>query len=69
MNDKKICIDCGKQFTPKSYGGNDIVCEDCVALLKRRFWSSIKMGKVDHNLTKKDKQNEQSENSHSKNGF
>jgi hypothetical protein len=69
MNDKKICIDCGKQFTPKSYGGNDIVCEDCVALLKRRFWSSIKIGKVDHNLTKKDKQNEQSENSHSKKGF
>jgi hypothetical protein len=37
--------------------------------LKRRFWSSIKIGKVDHNLTKKDKQNEQSENSHSKKGF
>jgi hypothetical protein len=69
MNDKKICIDCGKQFTPKSYGGNDIVCEDCIALLKRRFWSSIKMGKVDHNLTKKDKQNEQSENLHSKKDF
>ena len=69
MNDKKICIDCGKQFTPKSYKGNDIVCEDCIALLKRRFWSSIKMGKVAHNLTKKDKQNEQSENSHSKKDF
>ena len=70
MSDKKIiCIDCGKQFNPKSYEGNDNVCEDCIALLKRRFWSSIKMGKVYDNLTKEDKHNEQSENSHSKNNL
>jgi DNA-directed RNA polymerase subunit RPC12/RpoP len=70
MTDKKIiCIDCGKQFNPKSYKGNNIVCEDCIALLKRRFWSSIKMGKVYDDLTKEDKHNEQSENSHSKNNF
>ena len=69
MSDKKICIDCGKQFNPKSYEGNDNVCKDCIALLKRRFWSSIKMGKVYDNLTKEDKHNEQSENSHSKNNL
>jgi predicted amidophosphoribosyltransferase len=69
MSNKKICIDCGKQFTPKSYEGNDIICEDCIALLKRKFWSSIKMGKMDHNLLKKEKQNEQSANSHSKKDF
>ncbi|HYX54921.1 MAG TPA: hypothetical protein VE818_02065 [Nitrososphaeraceae archaeon] len=69
MSDKKICIDCGKQFNPKSYEGNDNVCEDCIALLKRRFWSSIKMGKVYDNLRKEDKHNEQSENSHSKNNL
>ena len=69
MSNKKICIDCGKRFTPKSYEGNDIVCEDCIALLKRKFWSSIKMGQMDHNLLKKEKQNEQSANSHSKKDF
>jgi DNA-directed RNA polymerase subunit RPC12/RpoP len=66
MSDKKICIDCGKQFTPKSHEGNAVVCEDCIALLQRRFWSSIKMGKIDDNLRKEDKHNEHSENSHSK---
>ena len=70
MSDKKIiCIDCGKQFNPKSCEGNDIICEDCIALLKRRFWSSLKMGKVYNDLTKEDKYNEQSENSHSKNNL
>jgi hypothetical protein len=67
--DIKICIDCGKFFTPKSYKDDDIVCEDCIALLKRRFWSSIKMGKVGDNITKENKENEQSENSLSKNDF
>ena len=51
MTDKKICIDCGKQFDPKiqmDVGGGDdtiavVVCEDCFALLKRRFWNSMKM--------------------------
>jgi hypothetical protein len=70
MSDKKIiCKDCGKQFNPKSYEVNDIICEDCIALLKRRFWSSIKMGKVYDDLTKEDKHNEQSENSNSKNNL
>ena len=69
MSDKKICIDCGKRFIPKSYKGNDIVCEDCIALLKRKFWSSIKMGKMNNNITKKDKQCEQSANSHSKKDY
>jgi DNA-directed RNA polymerase subunit RPC12/RpoP len=49
MTDKKICIDCGKQFDPKiqlDEGINDVaivVCEDCLLLLKRRFWNSMKM--------------------------
>ena len=49
MTDKKICIDCGKRFDPKiqlDEGINDVaivVCEDCLLLLKRRFWNSMKM--------------------------
>lgn len=49
MTDKKICIDCGKRFDPKiqlDEGINCVaivVCEDCLLLLKRRFWNSMKM--------------------------
>jgi hypothetical protein len=49
MTDKKICIDCGKRFDPKiqlDEGINYVaivVCEDCLLLLKRRFWNSMKM--------------------------
>ena len=46
MTDTKICMDCGKQFTPKP---SEIdtplkLCEDCNALIKRRFWVSMKIG-------------------------
>jgi chorismate mutase len=39
-------MDCGKQFTPKP---SEIdtplkLCEDCNALIKRRFWVSMKIG-------------------------
>lgn len=43
-----VCIDCGKHFTPKSH--ESVICEECVILLKRRFWSSIKIGKALDNL-------------------
>lgn len=41
----KICMDCGKQFISESEE-SAVICEDCIALLKRRFWSSIKIGKA-----------------------
>ena len=49
MSDLKICIDCGKQFTPESHE-SDVICEDCLVLLKRRFWSSLKIGKTHDNI-------------------
>ena len=57
----KICIDCGKQFSPKSYIDDDIVvCEDCVIVLKRKFWSAMKIGmRQNNNISKDDKQNKQ----------
>lgn len=48
MTDTKICMDCGRQFNSKS-NESTIVCQHCVALLKRRFWSSIKIGKAYNN--------------------
>ena len=66
MVNKKTCWDCGRQFTPSDEAEKKDVCEDCLSLQKRRFWSSIKMGKVDDNLRKEDKHNEHSENLHSK---
>ena len=49
MNMKKICLDCGKQFEPKVKanesvdGAAIVVCEDCLRLLKRRFWNSMRL--------------------------
>jgi DNA-directed RNA polymerase subunit RPC12/RpoP len=48
----EVCIDCGKQFQPivridknKEHDefSSVVVCERCSALLKRRFWNSMKM--------------------------
>jgi DNA-directed RNA polymerase subunit RPC12/RpoP len=50
MSGTKICIDCGKHFTPKPHE-SDVICEECVVLLKRRFWSSIKIGKAHDNIS------------------
>jgi hypothetical protein len=69
MTDKKICIDCGKRFDTKiqmDVGVRDdatavVVCEDCFALLKRRFWNSMKM-EINHsnsNIVSQDKQNKE----------
>jgi DNA-directed RNA polymerase subunit RPC12/RpoP len=50
MSGTKICKDCGKQFISE-FEESAVICEDCVALLKRRFWSSIKIGKAYDNIT------------------
>ena len=50
MSGTKKCIDCGKQFTSES-DESYVICEDCVVLLKRRFWSSIKIWKAHDNIT------------------
>jgi DNA-directed RNA polymerase subunit RPC12/RpoP len=50
MSRTKICIDCGKEFTSKSHE-SDVICKECVVLLKKRFWSSIKIGKAHDNIT------------------
>jgi predicted nucleic acid-binding Zn ribbon protein len=48
----KVCIDCGEQFEPVNQMDSNkeqdpssavVVCERCVALLKKRFWNSMKM--------------------------
>jgi DNA-directed RNA polymerase subunit RPC12/RpoP len=49
MTETKICMDCGTQFNSKS-DGSTVICENCVSLLKRRFWSSIKIGKAYDNI-------------------
>jgi hypothetical protein len=63
MTIKKICFDCGKQFEPKGQtnesinGAAIVVCEDCLTLLKRRFWNSMRL-KMDYNndnITTQDK--------------
>jgi hypothetical protein len=70
MTIKKICLDCGKRFEPKEQTNEDVngaaivVCEDCRALLKRRFWNSMRL-KMDCNsdtITAQDKQNKDSGN-------
>lgn len=70
MTIKKICLDCGKQFEPKRQtnegvnGAAIVVCEDCLTLLKRRFWNSMRL-KMDGNsdtITTQDKQNKDSGN-------
>jgi hypothetical protein len=70
MTIKKICLDCGKQFEPKRQtnegvnGAAIVICEDCLTLLKRRFWNSMRL-KMDGNcdtITTQDKQNKDSGN-------
>ena len=69
MTDKKICMDCGTRFNPKiqmdvgvvADAVAVVVCEDCFALLKRRFWNSMKM-EINHsnsNIVSQDKQNKE----------
>jgi hypothetical protein len=50
MTNKKVCIDCGKLFDPVNQMDNKdgdissvVVCGECVMLLKKRFWNSMKM--------------------------
>jgi hypothetical protein len=61
MVNKKTCWDCGRQFTPSDEAEKKDVCEDCLSLQKRRFWSSIKMGNIyDESIRRKiqnDKEN------------
>jgi DNA-directed RNA polymerase subunit RPC12/RpoP len=45
MSRTRTCIDCGKQVRSESQE-NEVVCKDCVRLLKRRFWTSIKIEKA-----------------------
>jgi ribosome-binding protein aMBF1 (putative translation factor) len=70
MTTKKICLDCGKQFETKiqiNEGVDDaaiVVCEDCLRLLKRRFWNSMRL-KMNHNkssITTQDRKNKDSGN-------
>ena len=70
MTIKKICLDCGKQFEPKGQtnenvnGAAIVVCEDCLTLLKKRFWNSMRM-KMDcnnDNITTQDMHNKDSGN-------
>jgi DNA-directed RNA polymerase subunit RPC12/RpoP len=70
MITKKICLDCGKQFEPKIQinEGVDataiVVCEDCLRLLKRRFWNSmrLKMNRNNSSITTQNKKNRDSGN-------
>lgn len=52
------CIDCGKELVPESYKDNDVVCYDCMQLLKRQFWSSVKMSMIDKKLQQESKATE-----------
>ena len=45
MSGTRTCMDCGKQVRSESQE-NEVICEDCVRLLKRRFWTSIKIEKA-----------------------
>jgi hypothetical protein len=57
-------MDCGKQFTPCDEGEKKVVCEDCLSLLKRRFWSSIKMGNIyDDSIRRKIQNDKETKNS------
>jgi hypothetical protein len=70
MTNKKICLDCGKQFEPKAQtneivnGDAIVVCEYCLTLLKRRFWNSLrlKMDCSNDNITTQDRHNNDSGN-------
>ncbi|HZE78308.1 MAG TPA: hypothetical protein VE089_07155 [Nitrososphaeraceae archaeon] len=64
MVNKKTCMDCGKEFIPYDRGEKKVVCEDCLSLLKRRFWSSIKMGNIyDNSIRRKIQNDEENKNS------
>jgi hypothetical protein len=50
MTNKKVCIDCGKLFDPVNQTDNKdgdissvVVCGECVMLLKKKFWNSMRM--------------------------
>lgn len=55
MTDTKICMDCGKQFTPKPSESDAPlkVCEDCNTLMRRRFWVSMKIANARDQIDKK----------------
>jgi hypothetical protein len=55
-NRTKACIDCGKELVSEFYESNDVVCNDCVQLLKRQFWSSVKMSMTDKKLQQESKE-------------
>ncbi|MGC2427554.1 MAG: hypothetical protein WA421_10995 [Nitrososphaeraceae archaeon] len=55
-NRTKTCIDCGKELVSEFYESNDVVCNDCVQLLKRQFWSSVKMSMIDKKLQQESKE-------------
>jgi transcription initiation factor TFIIIB Brf1 subunit/transcription initiation factor TFIIB len=55
-NRTKTCIDCGKELVTEFYESNDVVCNDCVQLLKRQFWSSVKMSMTDKKLQQESKE-------------
>jgi hypothetical protein len=55
----KTCIDCGKELVPEFYKNNDVVCKDCVQLLRRQFWSSVKMSMIDKKLQHESKEKEE----------
>jgi predicted amidophosphoribosyltransferase len=55
MSNTKICIDCGKRFTNE---GN-VICDNCIGILKRRFWSSIKIAKTPDNINSQARQNDE----------
>jgi hypothetical protein len=55
-NRTKTCIDCGKELVSEFYESNDVVCNDCVQLLKRQFWSSVKMSMTDKKLQQESKE-------------
>ena len=45
MTYKRTCIDSSKQVRSGSQE-NEVICEDSMRLLKRRFWTSIKIEKA-----------------------
>jgi hypothetical protein len=55
-NRTKTCIDCGKELVSEFHESNDVVCNDCVQLLKRQFWSSVKMSMTDKKLQQESKE-------------
>lgn len=60
MSNKKTmrCIDCGKEFVCDTSEKNDVVCDNCIQLLKRQFWSSVKISMIDKKLQEESKEKE-----------